>query len=96
MTQKVRIKAWQETGDSVINMADRLGRQKLKKKYFAGQSVFLSPGGSLASSRMLQTCPETSFIHHFWNFLLKNVIFLRLARFFIPRNHVFWPFFGIF
>jgi hypothetical protein len=46
MTKKVRIKAWQETGDSVINMADRLGcqgrlgRQKLKKEYFAGPSVF--------------------------------------------------------
>jgi hypothetical protein len=42
MTKKVRIKAWQETGDSAINMADRLGRQgrqKLKKEYFAGPSV---------------------------------------------------------
>jgi hypothetical protein len=27
MTKKVRIKAWQEIGDSAINMADRLGRQ---------------------------------------------------------------------
>jgi hypothetical protein len=40
MTKKVRIKAWQETGDSAINMADRLGRQKLKKECFAGPSVF--------------------------------------------------------
>jgi hypothetical protein len=46
MTKKVRIKAWQETGDSAINIADRLGRQsclghqKLEKKYFAGPSVF--------------------------------------------------------
>jgi hypothetical protein len=45
MTKKVRIKAWQETGDSAINMADRLGRQKLKKEYFAGPSVFYALEG---------------------------------------------------
>jgi hypothetical protein len=45
MTKKVRIKAWQENGDSEINMADRLGRQgrlghqKLKKEYLAGPSL---------------------------------------------------------
>jgi hypothetical protein len=48
MTKKVRIKAWQEKGDSARNMADRLGRQghlgrlghqKLKKEYLAGPSL---------------------------------------------------------
>jgi hypothetical protein len=48
MTKKVRIKAWQENGDSATNMADRLGRQgrqgrlgcqKLTEKYLAGPSL---------------------------------------------------------
>jgi hypothetical protein len=39
MTKKVRIKAWQEKGDSAINMANCLGHQKLKKEYLAGPSV---------------------------------------------------------
>ncbi len=47
MTKKVRIKAWQEKGDSAINMADclghqgRLGHQKLTKEYFAGPIVYM-------------------------------------------------------
>ncbi len=51
MTKKVRIRAWQEIGDSAINMADRLGRQgrlgrqKLKKEFFAGPSVFYALEG---------------------------------------------------
>ncbi len=51
MTKKVRIKAWQEIGDSAINMADclglqgRLGCQKLKKGFFAGLSVFYALEG---------------------------------------------------
>jgi hypothetical protein len=39
MTKKVKIRAWQEHGGSAINMADRLGHQKLKKEFFAGPSV---------------------------------------------------------
>jgi hypothetical protein len=39
MTKKVRIKAWQEKGDSAINIADLLGHQKLTKEYLAGPSV---------------------------------------------------------
>jgi hypothetical protein len=64
MAKKVRIRAWQESEDSAINMANHLGlqghlgHQKLKKEYFAGP-CFLCPGGSLASSRMGQTCPKT-------------------------------------
>ena len=51
MTKKVRIRAWQESEDSAINMANhlglqgRLGHQKLKKEYFAGQSVFYALEG---------------------------------------------------
>jgi hypothetical protein len=45
MTTKVRIRAWQEEGDSANNMADRLGcqgrlgHQKLTKEFQAGSSV---------------------------------------------------------
>jgi hypothetical protein len=89
MAKKVRIKAWQESGDSAINMADSLGRQghlghqKLKKEYFAGP-CFLCPGGSLASSRMGQTCPKTSFYPSFLKFLVKKHDFLPLGLFFVP------------
>jgi hypothetical protein len=47
MAKKVRIRAWQESGDSAINMANRLGHQgrlghqKLKKEYFAGPCFFM-------------------------------------------------------
>jgi hypothetical protein len=61
MTKKVRIKAWQEKGDSAANMAIRLGRQgclglqKRTKENLAGPSVFLCPRGSLESSKVGET-----------------------------------------
>jgi hypothetical protein len=95
MAKKVRIKAWQESGDSAINMADRLGRQghqKLKKEYFVGP-CFLCPGGSLASSRMGQTCSKTSFYPSFLKLFIKKRDCFAFGAFFVPGNHVFWQFF---
>jgi hypothetical protein len=79
-------------------MADRLGcqvhldHQKLKKEYLAGPSLsmpWLSLSLSLASSRMGQTCPKTSFYPSFLKFFVKKRVFLPLARFLVPKNHVF-------
>jgi hypothetical protein len=42
MTKKIRIKAWQENGDSAINMADLLGRPgplEAQKRVLAGPSL---------------------------------------------------------
>jgi hypothetical protein len=99
MTKKVRIKAWQETGDSAINMADRLGpqgRQKLKM-YFAGPSVFYALEGHWHHQEWGQTCPKISFHPLFLKFFVKKHDFLPLARFFFsPENHVFFVVFGRF
>jgi hypothetical protein len=101
MAKKVRIRAWQELGDSAINMANHLGRQgrlghqNLKKEYFAGP-CFLCPGGSLASLRMGQTCPKTSFYQSFLKFFVKKRDFLPLARFLFPEIMFFGNFFIIF
>jgi hypothetical protein len=68
MTKKVRIKTWQETGDSAINMADRLGRlgcQKLKKEYFAGPSVFYALEGHWHHQVWGRHAPRYYFIHRF-------------------------------
>jgi hypothetical protein len=79
-------------------MVDRLGRQgclghqKLKEEYFAGP-CFLCSGGSLASSRMGQTCPKTPFYPLFLTFFVKKRDFLPSAHFFVPGNHVFWQIF---
>jgi hypothetical protein len=75
MTKKVRIKAWQEVGESAINMADRLGCQKLKKEFFAGLSVFYALEGHWHHQEWGRHAPIYHFIHRFWNFSLKNVIF---------------------
>jgi hypothetical protein len=97
MTKKVGIKAWQEIGDSALNIANRLGRQKLKR-VFCRPKCYLCPGGSLASSRMGQTCPKISYYPSFLKFFIKNCDFLHLARFFVPEHHVFlaifWAFFN--
>jgi hypothetical protein len=99
MAKKVRIKAWQESGDSAINMADRLGcqgrlgHQKLKKEYFAGP-CFLCPGGSLASSRMGQICPKTSFYPSFLKFLVKKHDFFAFGAFFCSRKSCFLAIFS--
>jgi hypothetical protein len=69
MAKKVRIKAWQESGDSAINMADslgrqgRLGHQKLKKEYFAGP-CFLCPG-DWHHQEWGRHAPRHHFIHRF-------------------------------
>jgi hypothetical protein len=42
MTKKVRIKAWEETEDPAINMANCLGHQMLKKTILLAQ-VFVMP-----------------------------------------------------
>jgi hypothetical protein len=65
MTKKVRIKAWQEIGDSAINMADRLGRQKLKKEFFAGPSVFYALEGHWHHQEWGRHAPRYHFIHRF-------------------------------
>jgi hypothetical protein len=65
MTKKVRIKAWQETGDSAINMANRLGRQKLKKEYFACPSVFYALEGHWHHQEWGRHAPRYHFIHRF-------------------------------
>jgi hypothetical protein len=65
MTKKVRIKAWQETGDSATNIADRLGHQKLKKEYFAGPTVFYSLEGHWHHQEWGKHAPRHHFIHHF-------------------------------
>jgi hypothetical protein len=41
MTKKVKIKAWQETGDSAINMADRLAARSSKKSILPAQVFFM-------------------------------------------------------
>jgi hypothetical protein len=65
MTKKVSIKAWQETGDSAINMANRLGRQKLKKEYFASPSVFYAPEGHWHHQEWGRHAPRYHFIYRF-------------------------------
>jgi hypothetical protein len=45
---------------------------------------------------MGQTCPKISFYPSFLEFFIKKRDFLPLERFFVPENHVFWPFFGRF
>ncbi len=98
MAKRVRIRAWQESGDSAINMANHLGRlghQKLKKEYFAGP-CFLCPGGSLASSRMGQTCPKTSFYPSFLKFFVKKRDFLAFCRFFCSQKSCFLAIFSKF
>jgi hypothetical protein len=98
MAKKVRIVAWQESEDSAINMANhlglqgRLGHQKLKKEYFAGP-CFLCPGGSLASSRMGQTCPKTSFYPSYLKIFIKKSDFLAFGAFFYSQKSYLWQFF---
>jgi hypothetical protein len=81
MTKKVRIKAWQEIGDSAIYMADRLGRQgrlgrqKLKIEFIAGPSVFYALEGLWHHQEWGRHAPRYHLIHRFRNFLLKNMIF---------------------
>jgi hypothetical protein len=100
MAKKVRIRDWKESGDSAINMANRLGHQgrlghqKLKKEYFAGP-CFLCLGGSLASSRMGQTCPKISFYPSFLKFFEKIVIFC-LRVFLFLKIMFFGHFLGVF
>ena len=65
MSKKVRIKAWQETGDSAINMADRLGRQKLKKECFAGPSVFYALEGHWHHQEWGRHAPRYHLIHRY-------------------------------
>jgi hypothetical protein len=94
MAKKVRIRAWQELGDSAKNMANhlghqgRLGHQKLKKEYFDGP-CFLCPGESLASLRMGQTCPKTSFYQLFLKFVVKKRDFLAFGAFFCSQKSCF-------
>jgi hypothetical protein len=102
MTKKVRIKAWQETGDSAKNMADglgrqvRLGHQKIKKEYFAGPSVFYALEGHWHHQEWGRHAPRHHFIHRFWNFLLKNVIFCLWRVFLFPEIMFFGHFFVMF
>jgi hypothetical protein len=94
--KKVGIRAWQESGDSAINMANHLGRlghKKLKKEYFAGP-CFLCPGGSLASSRTGQTCPKTSFYPSFLKFFVKKHDFLAFGVFFCSQKSCFLAIFS--
>jgi hypothetical protein len=71
MTEKVMIKAWQETGDSAINMANRLGcqgrmgRQKLKKEYFACSNIFYAMEGHWHHQEWGRHAPRYHFIHRF-------------------------------
>jgi hypothetical protein len=101
MAKKVRIRAWQESEDSATNMANHLGlqgclgHQKLKKEYFAGP-CFLCPGGSLASSRMGQTCPKTSFYPSFLKFFVKKRDFLAFGSFFYSQKSYFLAIFSSF
>jgi hypothetical protein len=101
MTKKVRIKAWQEIGDSAINMADRLGRQgrlgrqKFKKEFFAGLRVFYALEGHWHHQEWGRHAPRYHFIHRFWNLLLKNVIFCLWRVFLFLKIMFFGHFFGV-
>jgi hypothetical protein len=103
MTKKVRIKAWQENGDSEINMADRLGRQgrlghqKLKKEYLAGPSLSM-PWRVTGIIKNGADMPQDIILSIvFLNFLLKIVIFC-LWRLFCSQKScylaIFWAFFN--
>jgi hypothetical protein len=72
-----------------------LGHQKLKKEYFAGPR-FLCPGGSLASSRMGQTCPKTSFYPSFSKFFLKICDFFAFGAFLCSQKSCFLAIFSSF
>ncbi len=78
-----------------MNMADclgrqgRLGHQKLKKEYFLGP-CFLCPGGSLASSRMGQTCPKTAFNPSFLKFFVKKHDFFAFGAVFLFLEIMFF------
>jgi hypothetical protein len=74
-------------------MADHLSHQKLKKEYFAGPSVFYALEAHWHHQEWGRHAPRHHFIHRFLNVSLENVIFLPLACFFIPGNHVFRQFF---
>jgi hypothetical protein len=88
MTKKVRIKAWQENGDSAINMTNRLGRlghQKLKKRVSSWPKSFYALEGNWHHQEWGGHAPRHNFIHRFLNVLLTNMIFA-FGAFFCSRK----------
>jgi hypothetical protein len=70
-TKKVRIKAWQENGDSAINMADLLGRQgrpgppEAQKRVSRWPKSFYALEGHWHHQEWVRHAPRHHFIHRF-------------------------------
>jgi hypothetical protein len=101
MAKKVRIRAWQESGDSAINMANRLGHQgrlghqKLKKEYFAGP-CFFTPWRVTGIIKNGADMPQDIILSIVFEIFRKNVIFCLWRVFLFLKIMSFGHFLGVF
>jgi hypothetical protein len=93
LTKKVRIKAWQEKGDSATNMAYHASwRIMASNEYLAGPSVSL-PWRVTGIIKNEENMPEDLILSIVFDIFFSKHEFLPLACFRVQGNHVSWPFF---